>query len=289
MTKARRHLLGEERSESMTSVLVIDLDRFQGGQRHARPTVSAINSFARSARVSARCCDEPTRCHDSGVTMFAVLLPDSGGPAAAHQVARRLISCLREPFMLGTLRFTIDATCGHATSPQDGTDIDALLQHATFAMYVGKAAHSGAVGYDPTLDVNCPARLAILNELPAAIRDGELVLQYQPKRDIRTGRVVGAEALVRWRHPARGLIAPDPLCPGGRAQRSHQAADELGDRRRAESVPALERRAASYGRAGLSVAVNVSARNLLDDNFPVEVREALDRHGVPAALSLSSR
>lgn len=276
-------LLGEG-SESMTSVLVIDLDRFKEvndtlGHRFGDQLLCQIGP-----RISPllRRTDTLSRL---GGDEFAVLLPDSGGPAAAHQVARRLISCLREPFMLDTLRFTIDATCGHATSPQDGSDIDALLQHADVAMYVGKAAHSGAVGYDPTLDVNCPARLAILNELPTAIRDGELVLQYQPKRDIRTGRVVGAEALVRWRHPTRGLIAPDDFVP---------AAEHSGlirplttwviDAALTQCRHWNDGLPRPYGRAGLSVAVNVSARNLLDDDFPVEVREALDRHGVPAAL-----
>jgi diguanylate cyclase (GGDEF)-like protein len=283
-SRGAQALLGEERSESMTSVLVIDLDRFKEvndtlGHRFGDQLLCQIGP-----RISPllRRTDTLSRL---GGDEFAVLLPDSGGPAAAHQVARRLIACLREPFMLDTLRFTIDATCGHATSPQDGTDIDALLQHADVAMYVGKAAHSGAVGYDPTLDVNCPARLAILNELPAAIRDGELVLQYQPKRDIRTGRVVGAEALVRWRHPTRGLIAPDHFVPAAehsgliRPLTSWVIDAALTQCRHWNDGPPRP-----YGRAGLSVAVNVSARNLLDDNFPVEVREALDRHGVPAAL-----
>jgi diguanylate cyclase (GGDEF)-like protein len=277
-------LLGEERSESMTSVLVIDLDRFKEvndtlGHRFGDQLLCQIGP-----RISPllRRTDTLSRL---GGDEFAILLPDSGGPAAAHQVARRLLACLREPFMFDSLRFTIDATCGHATSPEDGTDIDALLQHADVAMYVGKAAHSGAVGYDPTLDVNCPARLAILNELPAAIRDGELVLQYQPKRDIRTGRVVGAEALVRWRHPTRGLIAPDEFVPAAehsgliRPLTTWVIDAALTQCRHWNDGPPHP-----YGSAGLSVAVNVSARNLLDDNFPVEVREALDHHGVPAAL-----
>ncbi len=277
-------LLCEERGESMTSVLVIDLDRFKEvndtlGHRFGDQILCQIGP-----RISPllRRTDMLARL---GGDEFAILLADSGGPAAAHQIARRLISCLREPFTVDTLRFTMDATCGHATSPQDGTDVDALLQHADVAMYVGKAAHSGVVAYEPTLDVNCPARLAILNELPTAIRDGELVLQYQPKKDIRTGRVVGAEALVRWRHPTRGLIAPDDFVPA--AEHSGLITPlttwvidaALTQCRRWNDEPLH-----AYGGAGLSVAVNISARNLLDDNFPVEVHEALDRHGVSAAL-----
>jgi diguanylate cyclase (GGDEF)-like protein len=284
--RGARALLAEEWLESMTSVLVIDLDRFKElndtlGHRLGDQLLCQIGP-----RLSPllRRTDTLSRI---GGDEFAVLLPDSGGPVAAHAVALRLIACLREPFTLESLKFTIGASCGHATSPEDGTDIDALLQHADVAMYVGKAEHSDAVGYHPTLDVNTPTRLAILNELPKAIRDGELILQYQPKTDIATGTVVGAEALVRWQHPTRGLIAPDAFVPAAehsgliKPLTSWVLDGALAQCRHWNDVST---RTCRPVRADLSVAVNVSARNLLDERFAEEVRDALDRHGVAAAL-----
>jgi diguanylate cyclase (GGDEF)-like protein len=277
-------LLGEARRSSTTSVLVIDLDRFKEvndtlghrvGDMLLREVGPRITPLLRRSDTLARL----------GGDEFAVLLPDSGGSTAAHDVAERIIACLREPFMVDALKLTIDASCGHATSPDDGIDIDTLLQHADVAMYVGKGAHTDAVAYHSTLDVNTPRRLAILNELPDAIRDGQLVLHYQPKTDIRTKQVIGAEALVRWEHPTLGVIPPDDFIP---------PAEHTGlikpltswvlDAALAQCRHWNTTAPGGPGNGELTVAVNVSARNLLDENFPEEVRQALDRHGVPPRL-----
>jgi diguanylate cyclase (GGDEF)-like protein len=277
-------LLGEPRHGSVTSVLVIDLDRFKElndtlGHRYGDQLLCQIGP--RLAPV-LRASDTLARL---GGDEFAILLPDSGSPGAAHEVAERLVAALREPFTLDALRFTIDASCGHATSPDDGTDIDALLQHADVAMYIAKSAHTDAVAYHPTLDVNTPTRLAILSELPAAIRDGELVLHYQPKIHIATRRVVGVEALVRWEHPTRGVIPPDDFVPAAehsgliKPLTSWVLDTALAQRRRW-----IDTTGHSSDLADLTVAVNLSTRNLLDENFPNEVQRALERHRVPAAL-----
>jgi diguanylate cyclase len=281
--RAAQALLAEQRRQGITSVLVIDLDRFKElndtlGHRYGDKLLRLIGP-----RISPllRPSDSIARL---GGDEFAVLLPDSGGSDAAQYVAERIITALRQPFALDSLTFTIDASCGHASSPEDGVDVDVLLQHADVAMYLAKAGHSAVVPYHPTLDVNTPKRLAILNELPAAIRDGQLVLHYQPKSDVATGIVTGAEALVRWNHPTRGLIPPDDFIP---------PAEHTGlikplttwvlDAALAQCRLWLDA-TESVGGTPLSVSVNLSARSLLDDRFPAEVLEALRRHRVPAEL-----
>ena len=93
--------------------------------------------------------------------------------------------------------------------PEHGGDVDTLVQHADVAMYVAKDAHAGTSVYDPEQDTNDAARLALAGELRRAIEVGELVVYYQPKADLATGRIVGVEALVRWQHPnARASSRP---------------------------------------------------------------------------------
>ena len=281
--RAALAVLAEARHQSVTSILVIDLDRFKElndtlGHRYGDKLLCLIGP-----RIAPLLRQSDTVARIGG-DEFAVLLPDSGGAAAAQEVAERIIATLGQPFTLDTLTLAIDASCGHASTPKDGATVDDLLQHADAAMYIAKAAHSGVVAYDPSLDVNTPRRLAILNELPAAIRAGQLVLHYQPKFDLSSGKVTGVEALVRWNHPVRGMVPPDDFIP---------AAEHSGLIKplttwvlnTALAQCRLWIETAGRAREGnLSVAVNVSARSLLDGGFPTEVVDALARHRVPAEL-----
>jgi len=173
----------------------------------------------------------------------------------------------------------LDVGCsiGIAVTPGHGTDFESLLQHADVAMYAAKAHQLGRQTYDPAQDVNTPQRLALLGELRRAIEGGQLRVHYQPKADLGSGDVTGAEALVRWQHPTLGLIPPDEFIP---------LAEHTGLIRPLTLVVldealAQARRWADAGRH-LDVAVNVSARCLLDLNLTTEVAASLLRHGVPA-------
>ncbi|MDQ1404236.1 MAG: hypothetical protein QOG03_2552 [Actinomycetota bacterium] len=284
--RATLALADEPRRLATTSVLVIDLDRFKElndtlGHRYGDRLLCLVGP-----RISPLLRPSDTIARLGG-DEFALLLPDAGGSLAAQQVAERVVAALREPFNLEGLTYTIDASCGHASSPDDGANVDDLLQHADVAMYIAKAAHSGVVAYHPTLDINTPRRLAILNELPAAIAEGQLVLHYQPKTDIASGEVTGAEALVRWNHPVHGLVPPDEFIPAAehsgliKPLTSWVLNTALAECRRWMDTNG------DPGRDDLTVAVNLSARSLLDDTFPAELLEALTRHGVaPGLLSL---
>ena len=105
------------------------------------------------------------------------------------------------------------ASVGIAVFGEHGEDADALLQHADVAMYLAKGAHAGTAVYSAEQDTNDAERLALAGELRRAIEQEELVVHYQPKADLQTGRIVGVEALVRWIHPERGFIPPDAFIP----------------------------------------------------------------------------
>jgi predicted signal transduction protein with EAL and GGDEF domain len=210
---------------------------------------------------------------------FAVLLPQIATAEGAVTVAGKLQAVLAEPFLVEGLTLDVEASVGLALYPEHGNDPEELLQHADIAMYVAKDTHDGFVLFDPTQDQHSPRRLALLGELRRAIDQHQLLLHYQPKVDAHTGQVLGVEALVRWQHPSHGLIPPDEFIPlaertGLIGPLTHYVLDH-----------AL-RQCHQWQQAGheLVVAVNVSARRLLDLAFPEEVAALLARWEVPARL-----
>jgi EAL domain-containing protein (putative c-di-GMP-specific phosphodiesterase class I) len=176
----------------------------------------------------------------------------------------------------------VDASIGVALLPEHSPHAPGLLRRADVAMYEAKGARTGVELYDATRDLHSRERLVLATELRAAVEAGNLEVHFQPKVEVGTGRVVGAEALVRWPHPERGLLYPDAFLP---------AAEQAGLMRPLTLV-VLERALAACGRwtaAGreLGVAVNLSASNLLDASLPDEVAARLDAHGVaPHQLTL---
>jgi len=194
-------------------------------------------------------------------------------------VAGKLQDALQEPFTLQGLALEVEASIGLALYPEHGNDPDELLQHADIAMYVAKETHAGFVLFDPKQDQHSPRRLALLGELRRAIEGGQLLLHYQPKIDAHSGQVLGVEALVRWQHPEHGLVPPGEFIP--LAERTGL----IGPLTHYVMDAALQQ-CRQWRQAGheLAVAVNVSARRLLDLAFPDEVGGLLARWDVPARL-----
>jgi EAL domain-containing protein (putative c-di-GMP-specific phosphodiesterase class I) len=181
--------------------------------------------------------------------------------------------------VLEGLALDVEASIGLAVYPDHGGDADELLRHADIAMYIAKETHAGFVLFDPRQDQHSPRRLALLGELRRGIEQGQLVLHYQPKVDAHPGQVLGVEALVRWQHPQHGLVPPDEFIPlaertGLIAPLTHYVLDAALCQCRVWRQAGHE----------LSVAVNVSARRLLDLEFPDEVASLLARWHVPARL-----
>ena len=205
-----------------------------------------------------------------------------GGVDEALAAAAEVGSVLAAPLDLLSMSLSLDASIGIAVAPRDGTTADKLLQKADVAMYEAKRAHHPWEVYSAKRDMHSRARLELLAELPDAIVNGQIEVHYQPQLDLKLGRITGVEALVRWRHPRRGLLYPDKFL--GLAQESGLLT------RLALAVldQALAQRAAWDARGiSLRMSVNLSAADLMDSSLPERVMLLLAKHGVEAgALQL---
>jgi diguanylate cyclase len=264
-----------DRELQPAALLLLDLDRFKDvndtlGHHHGDQLLCEVGARLQGA---LRQVDTVARL---GGDEFAVLIPGAGAEGAAA-VAGKLRTALQSPLTLDGVMLDVDASIGIAVYPDHGDDTTELLRHADVAMYAAKHAHAGFMVYDPTVDQHSPRRLALLGGLRRALERDELLLHYQPKADVQSGRVLGAEALVRWRHPEHGLLGPNEFIPlAERTGLIHPLTRWV--------LEAALRQAAAWHRAGhhLSMAVNVSTRCLLDHAFPDEVAERLRAWEVPA-------
>jgi PAS domain S-box-containing protein len=170
----------------------------------------------------------------------------------------------------------IGGSIGVAVYPAHGADADALLRRADIAMYSAKEASSGLALYAPEADLHSPERLSLQADLRRAIESGELVLHYQPQVDVGSGALAAVEALVRWRHPQRGLVAPDVFIPLAEQTRLIRPLSRW-------VLGAALRQYAAWQAAGLTipVALNLSAHDLQDPTLPDLVTDLLQANGVP--------
>jgi EAL domain-containing protein (putative c-di-GMP-specific phosphodiesterase class I) len=197
-------------------------------------------------------------------------------------VAAKMAAAISRRFELDEVGLEVEASIGIALYPHHGDEPEILLQRADVAMYEAKRAHAGHKLYSAERDGYSLERLELIADLREAIGDGELVVHFQPKADLRTGAATGVEALVRWNHPRRGLLPPGEFLP---------SAEGTG-LIRPLTLSVLETalwqiRAWRDDGFDMSVAVNLSTRNLLDLDLPERVHELLERCGVePESLEL---
>jgi len=253
-----RALAHARRNALVVAVMVVDLDRFKevnDSLGHA-----AGDELLRHAAQRLRSCvrDEDTVARLGG-DEFAVLLPHGSGVDGAVRVARRILDAFAVPVELGGAPVVVTPSIGISVFPDDGVDPDELLEDADAAMYRAKERGRNTFEiFSPALRREANERLALEAALRRGLEREEFVLHYQPKVDIRTGRVTGAEALLRWQHPERGLVFPDFFIP--LAEETGLIAD-LGQFVIAAACEQLQAwRAAVL--PPLTVAVNVSARQL---------------------------
>jgi diguanylate cyclase (GGDEF)-like protein len=212
---------------------------------------------------------------------FAVLLPAVRTITVAAEVAARLRAALAEPVRLEGMSFEIEASVGIALYPDDGSTVEVLLQRADVAMYLAKERRTGVETYVARADRYSPARLSLLGDLRRGIDRGEFELHYQPKVFLATGQAAGMEALLRWRHPDRGLLGPAEFIP--LAEQSYLMRELT-----AHVVQLALRQASAWRRSGLVVqlSVNVSRRDLLDAGLAATIERELAGHGLPPGVLL---
>jgi diguanylate cyclase (GGDEF)-like protein len=272
------------------AVLFLDLDRFKrvNDSLGIGEGDRLLDAVARRLREAARGWDlahgeggsEPSMVARLGGDEFTVLLPQVRDPADAARLARRIIDSVRRPFEISGHQVFLGLSAGIALFPRDGDDPETLLRHADLAMAAAKRNGGNAYEYfEASMNRSAFERLVLENELREAVRDDQLVVFYQPKISFADGSISGSEALVRWRHPTAGMLAPGAFI---QAAEECGLIGEIGDwvlRRACRDAQALRA-------SGLSkpVAVNVSAMQFESEDFAKRVIDALEESGLPPEL-----
>ena len=264
-------------SGQVTALLLLDLDGFKTVNDTLGHAVGdqLLVKVAGALREAVRSTDVVTRL---GGDEFAVLLRDLWSAEGAEVVADDVARALQRPFTVGEATLEVGASVGLALSPDHGVTLADLLRRADVAMYQAKREGGGVRRYDPATDPHDQDQLDLLAQLRAAIDTDQLRLHYQPTVALRTGRTVRLEALLRWQHPERGLLAPAAFLP-----QSERTAlmRPLTDWVLREAV----RRCAGWRAAGwdVAVAVNVTPGTLLEADFTTRLTDLLAAEGLPGS------
>jgi len=193
------------------ALLLLDLDRFKEindtlghplGDRVLKEVSARLLSCLRKSDFVARLGGDEFALLLSGITLNY-----------AEEVAQRIVQSLQEPMEVDSFQLHIGSSIGIALSPLHGKDPDSLIRCADVAMYESKRLSVGYMLYDPDRDPNSVNRLTLVSDFHDALEQNKLQLYYQPKVNIKSGQVIGVEALLRWQHPEHGFIPPDELIP----------------------------------------------------------------------------
>jgi diguanylate cyclase (GGDEF)-like protein len=264
----------EEGEHGAVAVLLVDLDRFTeinntlgnaNGDEVLREVARRLSSDLGAGPLAARL----------GGDEYAVLCPGTDGVAEALSIAADLQSSLEAPVVIDGVALNIEASIGVAVMGLHAEDPVLLLEHADAALAHARSLSSRVEVYSEDCNRFDARRLMLLGQVRGALDRGEFVLHYQPKVDLRTRRVSGVEALVRWRHPERGLLPPDDFIP------LVEQTALIGPLTLTVIDQALGQ-LVRWRRRGidLDMAVNLSARNLLDRTLPGQVADLLARHEI---------
>ena len=275
-------LVEAQRTQQQGALLFIDLNRFKPindtlghevGDRLLQQVGQRFRSALRNADVVAR----------MGGDEFVAALFNVARREHAGYVAQKLLDSLHEPILLDGHELRVGASIGISVYPEDGVDTATLLRYADVAMYRAKQnPQEGYAYFSAEMNQLALGRLAMEAGLRRALEKGELLLQYQPKVDIATGRIIGAEALVRWNHPERGMVPPGEFIP---------VAEETGlivsiGEWVLEEACSQARIWQQSGFVPVKLAVNISARQITS-KLPGIIADLLSRHRLtPAWLEL---
>jgi diguanylate cyclase (GGDEF)-like protein len=279
-----RAITASERSGKSLALMILDVDRF----KEVNDTLGHDRGDALLKEVAAR-LTEVVRDADTvarlGGDEFAVLAPEVGSLLDAERLAGRVHSAFDEPFVVGDLHLHVEASIGIAMLPENADNAIELMQRADTAMYAAKSTHLGALLYRPGDGGNSAERLALLSDLRNALGSKQLTIHYQPKVDLSTGHVIGTEALLRWNHPTQGNIPPNDFIPLAENTGLIQGLTRYVLEMVCSQMSEWDRIGAEF--AHLPVAVNLSARNLLEPDFDEFLEDILASHLVePERLEL---
>ncbi len=264
------------------AMVLVDVDRFKEVNDALGHHVGDSVLAALGRRILQALGDRPASVARLSGDAFAVLLPGITVDRAAQEAARGLLAAVSAPIAVDGMALQVEASAGVALYPSDAGSSAELLRCADVAVHRAKSTSQPVVAYAADLDLYAAERLGLASELGRAIRDGQLRVHFQPKVALADRGTVGFEALVRWEHPRLGLLPPSRFVPLA----------EVGELITPLTCWVLERAAAQLERwqrrrPGLTMAVNLSARNLLDGACASRVQEIVAAAGVdPTTIEL---
>jgi diguanylate cyclase (GGDEF)-like protein len=269
--------LGDGHGGRRIALALLDLDRFKEVNDTLGHTTGDRLLQAVARRLEHACRDGDVVARLGG-DEFALLV-EIDERLEAERALTRITDAIRAPFEVGGIMLEVELSAGVAVFPDHGTELETLLRRADLAMYEAKRRGETVVSFEPDLDQRTPGRLALLADLRRGLHAGELELAYQPQVDARSGAVLGVEALVRWRHPERGLLLPGAFLP----EAQHTAV------MREVTVFVLESALAQLARWGAAghvwpVSVNTSLHDLADQGFADRVADGLAGHDLAPGL-----
>lgn len=268
------------RDKSGFALMFLDMDRFKSINDSYGHLVgdALLQAVANIMRNHVR--DSDTLARLSG-DEFTLLLPEVGQVEDAAGVARKILEHLREPVEIEGHELYVSFSIGIAVYPEHGTTGEDLVRHADTAMYhVKRRSRRGFAVYEPSMEAGHNGHPALESELRHALEEGRLEVMLQPQQYAATGRLAGAEALVRWHHPQKGLVMPCEFIPF--AEESGLIV-ELGEWVLRETCRLISERIRGGECEGLVISVNVSARQVLQPDFAERVLEILDEYQVPGS------
>ncbi|MGZ4766672.1 MAG: putative bifunctional diguanylate cyclase/phosphodiesterase, partial [Ilumatobacteraceae bacterium] len=271
--RAKVALAEAAREHTPLAIAIIDLDRFKEINDTLGHQNGDVVLIELANRLRGSISDRDTVARLGGDEYGLIL----HGVDDAASLASRITGVLDHDVEVGGLHLTIEASIGFVVAPEDGTEVDELLQRADVAMYVAKTKQVAAVRYDVRDDHYSAGNFGLIGELREGIDNGELVLHYQPKVLAINGRLEAVEALARWQHPVHGILNPDKFIPLA------EHTDLIDNLTMWALTTALtEIRQLGPMASDVAVSVNVSARNLARADFAQRVVRLLKRLGVPA-------
>jgi diguanylate cyclase (GGDEF)-like protein len=265
------------RDDGSTALLLVDLDRFKEINDTLGHAVGDELLRAVADRLTAAIGDDDTAARLGG-DEFAVVLPGAT-ESAAVDLAERLTAALREPYRLTDVTVKVGGSVGVAVAPAHGTTVESLMRHADAALYAAKENRGEHAVYDPDSDRHTTDRPVLMGQLREGLDRGEVVVHYQPKVSALNGVVMGAEALVRWQHPTRGLLAPADFLP---AVETSGLITSLTDHVIRDALRSV-RRWREYN-VDMCVAVNLTAGQVANLDLPGRIEDALAEHSLPGEV-----
>ncbi len=268
------------RNNKKMAFVFLDLDRFkevndtfghEAGDQLLKEVALRIKKSLRKSDTIARI----------GGDEFNIIIADLARAEGSAEIARKIVESFRAPFLIAGHELHVTASIGLSVYPDDDQDMETLFRYADIAMYHAKeTGKNNFQFYNPSINVHSAQRIKMESGLRQAIANGELLLYYQPLADIRTGKMVCAEALVRWNHPEMGLLEPKDFIPMAEETGFITTIDEW-------VLEAVCRQAKLWRQAGLPpvcLTVNLSSRIFQKTGFASSISRVLQETGLPPGI-----